>query len=124
MEAYKENLIRKELDFPVDIFILDVMEDLINIAKIDAKHSNEDQIAPFPEWVARYGDRIGNFGGVDTDHLCRKNEQEIKEIVIDVMNYSVGHGGFALGSGNSIPAYVPVAGYLAMVEAAREFRRK
>lgn len=102
--------------------IFDVMEDIINIAKIDAKHSNEDQIAPFSEWVNCYGDRIGNFGGVDTDHLCRKNEQEIKEITCEVIGYSKGRGGFALGSGNSIPAYVPVSGYIAMVEAAREER--
>ncbi len=104
--------------------IFDVMEDLINVAKIDAKHSNEDQIAPFSEWVDRYGDRIGNFGGVDTDHLCRKSTEEIREIVKDVMTYCNDKGGFALGSGNSIPDYVPVEGYLAMVEAAREFRLK
>lgn len=102
--------------------IFDVMEDIISIAGIDAKHSNEDQIAPFSEWVDKYGDRIGNFGGVDTDHLCRKSEQEIKGIVRDVIQYSVNHGGFALASGNSIPDYVPVEGYLAMVEAAREIR--
>lgn len=102
--------------------IFDVMEDLINVAKIDAKHSNEDQIAMFPEWFDRYGNRIGNFGGVDTDHLCSKNEQEIKEIVKQVTSYSVGRGGFALGSGNSIPPYVPVSGYMAMIEAGREIR--
>jgi uroporphyrinogen decarboxylase len=102
--------------------IFDVMEELVNVAKIDAKHSNEDQIALFSVWVNQYGDRIGNFGGVDTDHLCRKNEQEIKEIVKEVAGYSVGHGGFALGSGNSIPDYVPVSGYLAMLEAGRELR--
>ncbi len=102
--------------------IFDVMEDLIRVAKIDAKHSNEDQIAPFSVWVDQYGDRIGNFGGVDTDHLCRKSESEIKEIVRDVIGYSRGRGGFALGSGNSIPHYVPAAGYLAMVETAREAR--
>lgn len=102
--------------------IFDIMEDLINIAKIDAKHSNEDQIAPFSEWVNMYGDRIGNFGGVDTDHLCRKSEKEIKSIVTEVVGYSIGHGGFALGSGNSIPDYVPAAGYLAMIETARELR--
>jgi len=31
-------------------------------------------------------------------------------------------GGYALGSGNSIPEYVPVDGYLAMLEAARRIR--
>jgi len=102
--------------------IFDVMEDLINEAKIDAKHSNDNQIAPFSVWVDKYGDRIGNFGGVDTDHLCRKSEEEIKEITREVMAYSVGHGGFAIGSGNSIPDYVSVPGYLAMIEAARDFR--
>lgn len=102
--------------------IFNVMDDMISVAKIDAKHSNEDQIAPFSVWVDNYGDKIGNFGGVDTDHLCRKSEQEIKEIVRKVIGYSLGKGGFALGSGNSIPDYVPAAGYLAMLEAARELR--
>ena len=32
--------------------------------------------------------------------------------------------GYALGSGNSIPDYVPVEGYLAMVRAAQEIRRQ
>ena len=30
--------------------------------------------------------------------------------------------GYALGSGNSIPDYVPVEGYLAMVRAAQHIR--
>ena len=102
--------------------IFDVMEDVINIAGIDAKHSNEDVIAPFSQWVDMYGNRIGNFGGVDTDHLCSKSCDEIRTIVRDVMTYCKGRGGFALGSGNSIPDYVPVDGYMAMVEEARRFR--
>ena len=102
--------------------IFDIMEDLINVAKIDAKHSNEDQIAKFSVWVEKYGNRIGNFGGVDTDHLCRKSEAEIRSIVREVVSESMGHGGFALGSGNSIPDYVPPEGYLAMIEEARVLR--
>jgi uroporphyrinogen decarboxylase len=103
--------------------IFPVMDDIIAIAHIDAKHSNEDSIAPFSEWVDRYGDRIGNFGGVDMDHLCSKTEQEITRLVNDVMRCcSKGKGGFAIGSGNSIPDYVPPEGYLAMVNAARSFR--
>jgi uroporphyrinogen decarboxylase len=102
--------------------IFAVMNDLIDTARIDAKHSNEDAIAPFSEWLDRFGGRIGNFGGFDTDVLCQSNEQDIKQYVDDVVRYAVDHGGVAFGSGNSIPEYVPVSGYLAMVERVRELR--
>lgn len=101
--------------------IFNVMEDLI-AAGIDAKHSNEDQIAYFPEWVERYGDRIGNFGGIDTDAVCRLGKTELREYITDVMGRCRGHGGFAFASGNSIPNYVPVEGYLNMIEIVRELR--
>ena len=101
--------------------IFSVMEDLI-AAGIDAKHSNEDQIAPFPIWVERYGDRIGNFGGIDTDAVCRLSRPDMNEYVTEVVAKSKGHGGFAFGSGNSIPTYVPVDQYLTMNEIVRELR--
>jgi uroporphyrinogen decarboxylase len=97
------------------------MEDIIATG-IDGKHSNEDAIAPFSTWVNLYGDRICNLGGIDMNVLCLKNEAEIREIVFRTIEESVGHGGFALGSGNSIPDYVPVEGFLAMNRAANEFR--
>lgn len=102
--------------------IFSVMDALIEEAGIDAKHSNEDQIAPFPEWVTRYGDRIGNFGGVDTDVLCRETPENIRRITLDVIQACEGHGGFAVGSGNSIPDYVPAQGFLAMNHTVREYR--
>lgn len=102
--------------------IFDVMDDIIERAHIDAKHSNEDQIAPFPVWVERYGDRIGNFGGIDTDAVCRLTEPEMREYIADVVRRSRGHGGFAFGSGNSIPDYVPPEGFLAMNRIIRELR--
>ena len=101
--------------------IFGVMEDIL-AAGIDAKHSNEDAIAPFSAWVERYGGRIGNFGGIDTDRLCRCSEAEIREEVGDIVRQCAGHGGIAFGTGNSIPGYVPPANYLAMVEAIRELR--
>ena len=98
------------------------MDDLINVAKIDAKHSNEDAIAPFTEWVDRYGDKMASFGGIDTDILCRESRSSIEDKVRKVVAYCSGKGGFALSSGNSIPNYVPVEGYLAMIETARKLR--
>lgn len=102
--------------------IFDVMDDIIARVKIDAKHSNEDEIAPFWEWVERYGDRIGNFGGIDTDAVCRLSKPEMKDYIIEVVKKSKGKGGFAFGSGNSIPDYVPVENYIAMNEIIREIR--
>ena len=101
--------------------IFNVMEDLI-AAGIDAKHSNEDQIAYFPECVHNYGDRIGNFGGIDTDAVCRLDKTAMREYITDVVGQCRGHGGFAFSTGNSIPNYVPAEGYLTMVETVRELR--
>lgn len=102
--------------------IFDVMEELIRDVGIDAKHSNEDAIAPFPVWVERYGDRIGNFGGIDSDAVCRLPREEMRTYIQDVLHACVGHGGFAFGSGNSIPNYVPVEGFLNMVDIVRAYR--
>lgn len=101
--------------------IFPVMEDLIG-AGIDAKHSNEDQIAPFSEWVERYGDRIGNFGGIDVDALCQLDCPALKEYIVDIIERTKGHGGIAISTGNSIPGYVPTQGYLDMLEIVREYR--
>lgn len=103
--------------------IFDVMDDIISVAKIDAKHSNEDAIAPFKEWFERYGDRIGIFGGIDMDLLCRADAAAIRERTFEVMELAGHYRGFALGCGNSIAEYVPAEKYLAMVNAAREYRR-
>jgi len=102
--------------------IFNVFDDIIRGASIDAKHSNEDAIAHFSVWAEKYGDRIGNFGGIDTDVLCRQPPDEIRAYVLDSIARAQGHGGIAFGSGNSIPDYVPAEGYLAMVEAVRDWR--
>lgn len=102
--------------------LFSVFDQIIDIANIDAKHSNEDGIAHFSVWVDRYGDRIGNFGGIDTDVLCRCSEQEIHDYVLDSLKRVKGHGGIAFSSGNSIPDYVPTTGYLAMIDTVRQWR--
>lgn len=99
-----------------------VFDDIIEQANINAKHSNEDGIAHFSVWVDRYGDKIGNFGGIDTDVLCRCTPAEIREYILDCLEKVKGHGGIAFASGNSIPDYVPTEGYLAMVDTVRQWR--
>lgn len=102
--------------------IFDVMDDLIACG-INAKHSNEDAIAPFSRWVEEYGDRIGNFGGIDTDMLVRASDEEIEQRVKEVYDLALAkNGGLAIGSGNSIPDYVDPHKYLVMLNTVRRLR--
>ena len=102
--------------------IFDIMEDILATG-IDGKHSNEDSIAPFHEWVVRYGDRICNLGGIDMNILCCGTAQEIRNKVRATIEENIDYGGFALGCGNSIPDYIPVDAFRIMNETANEYRR-
>ena len=103
----------------------EVMPDLINTARIDAKHSNEDIIVPFAETVKKYGNEIANFGGIDLDVLCQLPAADIKNRVFEILDECVaakGARGIAFSTGNSIPDYVPAENYIAMAEAVRAYR--
>jgi len=102
--------------------IFEIMDEVIALG-IDAKHSNEDAIAPFSRWIKDYGSRIGLLGGFDMDFLCQKKPDEIREAVVRLgAEYRATARGYALGSGNSIPEYVPVENYLAMIHGAQQIR--
>lgn len=103
--------------------IFEIMEDVIALG-INAKHSNEDGIAPYGRWIADYGSRIGLLGGFDMDMLCSRSETEVYEVVREQGKaFRASARGYALGSGNSIPDYVPVENYLSMVRAAQSIRK-
>ncbi len=104
--------------------IFPVMDEIIALG-INAKHSNEDVIAPFDTWIERYGEKIALLGGIDVDVLCRTDPQDIFEQVVELgWRFRQKARGFALGSGNSIPEFVPAEGYLAMIRAAQEIRAR
>ncbi len=104
--------------------IFAIMDDLID-AGINAKHSNEDAIAPYDQWIMRYGGRIGLFGGIDTDRLCRMSPDDVYHFTLEeATRFRRIANGYALGSGNSIPPYVPPDGYRAMLAAGLEIRRR
>jgi uroporphyrinogen decarboxylase len=102
--------------------IFEVMEDAIALG-IDAKHSNEEAVAPFERWIRDYGGRIGLLGGFDMDFLCSRSEREVYDGVLERgRRFRAAAQGYALGSGNSIPDYVPAENYLAMIRAAQAIR--
>jgi uroporphyrinogen decarboxylase len=104
--------------------IFPLMDDIIELG-IDAKHSNEDQIAPFGEWIEKYSHRIGLLGGFDLNLLVLEKPDTIFHTVLDQgTRFRQMANGYGLGSGNSIPEYIPVDGYMAMIDAVREIRKR
>lgn len=93
-----------------------VMDDLIEVVGIDAKHSFEDTFLPVTEAKRLYGDRIALLGGVDVDLLVRGDEQTIRTYTRHVLESCMPGGGYALGTGNSVANYIPVRNYLAMLD--------
>jgi uroporphyrinogen decarboxylase len=100
----------------------DIMEDLIETVGIDGKHSFEDAIQPVTEVKKRYGSRIAILGGIDVDFLCRAEEKEIRNRVRDTLDECMPGGGYCLGTGNTVANYIPLNGYLAMLDEGRRYR--
>lgn len=94
-----------------------IMEDIINMG-FDAKHSYEDIILPVEKAYEKYGDRIAIMGGIDVDFISRAEPNKIEERCRAMLELSKTKGGYALGTGNSVPNYVPYNHYLAMLAAA------
>ena len=98
-----------------------IMEDLIEIVRIDARHSFEDVVEPVIEAKRRWGNRIAILGGIDVDFLCRADEQAVRRRVRDTLEQCMPGGGYCLGSGNSVANYVPLDNYLAMQDEGRKW---
>lgn len=93
-----------------------VMDFIIDELKYDAKHSWEDTICPVEEGWQRWGKRISVLGGIDMDFLIRRTPCEVHFRASEILKLTKSKG-YALGSGNSIPEFVPIDNYLAMIQA-------
>jgi len=97
---------------------VDVMEDVIEGIGFDGKHSYEDAIEPVESIYERYAGRIAILGGLDLDFICRSEPEQVYDRAVAMLERSAVRGGYGLGSGNSIPTYVPLKNYYAMIAAA------
>lgn len=95
-----------------------VMDDLIDGVGVDGKHSFEDAILPAEDFQDQYGSRVAVLGGVDVHILSAGSEADVRRRTRRLIERCGPRGRFAVGSGNSIPSYVPAANYLAMVDEA------
>lgn len=95
-----------------------VMDDVIDDMKYDGKHSFEDKIEPVEDAYERWGGRIAILGGIDVDFVCRSTPDAIIVRSKAMLERAAERGGYALGTGNSVPEYVPQDSYFAMISAA------
>lgn len=96
----------------------EVWDDILDDMRFDGKHSFEDKIQPVEEAYEAYGARIAILGGFDLDFICRSTPDGIRQRVRAMMERTRGRGRFAIGTGNSVPDYVPMENYLAMIRCA------
>ncbi len=101
-----------------------VMDDLIDMVKIDGFHSFQDVILPAAEVKARYGQRVALLGGVDMDKLATLPEADLRAYLRGILAACMPGGRFAFGSGNTIANFVPLQNYAILLDEARQWQVK
>jgi uroporphyrinogen decarboxylase len=98
-----------------------ILDDLMALG-FDGRHSYEDNILPVEQAYEFHRDKFAIIGGIDVDFICRARPEEIYVRSKAMLAQTAEHGGYALGTGNSVPDYVPDENYFSMTRAALEQR--
>ncbi len=105
-----------------DGVLWDVMEDITG-AGVTALHPIEPKSMEIRELKRRLGGRLCLCGGVEVDLLARGSREEVRHVTQQYLGEIAEGGGYCAGSSNSIPEYVKIDNYLAMVETVLLHRR-
>jgi len=96
-----------------------IIDDLYDMG-FDARHSYEDAILPVEEAYGLFAGKMAVLGGMDLDFLMRAPNWALKARARTLLARAREQGGYALGSGNSIPTFCPLEKYLAMISVIDE----
>jgi len=100
-----------------------VLDDLKECG-VNAIHPIEPKAMDIREVKERYGDKLCILGGLNLDYpLSRGTPKEVEEEVKRLIKEIAPGGGYCLGSSNSIPEYVPLENYKAMLESGLKYGR-
>ncbi len=103
-------------------FAGDIMPDIIHDMKFNGKHSFEDAIEPIEQAYLKYGRDIALLGGIDVNFMVNATPDAIRQRAKALLTLSEKFNNYALGTGNSVPDYIPDEHYLAMIAVATEGR--
>lgn len=93
-----------------------VMDDLASCG-LNALQPIEPKAMNAEELKAREGHRFCLCGNIEVDRLARKTPAEIEALVRDRIEKLAPGGGYCVGSSNTVPDYVPLQNYVAMLNA-------
>ena len=114
----------KERDIPYiyhsDGTLWPVLDDLMDCG-FNALQPIEPKAMDIMEVKEKVAGKLCLIGNVDVDLLTRGTPEEIREVSKRLLREIAPGGGYCLGSGNSVPNYVPVENYRTMVETVHEF---
>ena len=99
----------------------ELIDDIADYMKFDGRHSHEDIICPVEECYEKWHDRFAIIGGIDVDFITRATPEEITKRCVAMLDRVRDRGGFALGTGNSVPEYIPQENFLAMIKAGLDY---
>jgi len=101
-----------------------IIDDIAYDMKYDARHSYEDKIVPVESAYESLKGKIAVLGGLDVNFMVKGPAEAIYDRATAMLERTMEGGGYALGTGNSVPDYIPDEHYFAMINAAFDFERK
>jgi len=113
----------KPLIYHSDGILFDVMDRIVECG-VDAIHPIEPKAMNLADVKNRYGKKLCLIGNIDVDQLSRGTIDEIRNNVYKNIEEAGFDGGYCVGSGNSIPEYVKLENYIAMIETVKEINSK
>ena len=93
------------------------MDNLISIG-FDAIHPIDPTSMDIREVKRRVGSKLGIMGNIHTDLPSRGTPEEVRKVTKATIRHIAPGGGFALGSGNSVPSWTRFENYEVMRETA------
>jgi len=102
--------------------IWSVLDDLKDCG-VNALQPIEPQAMDIVELKQKKGRDFCLVGNVDVDLLTRGTREQIENQVKFLLSNVAPGGGYCLGSGNTVPEYVPVENYVAMIETAHRYSK-
>ena len=105
------------LFFHSDGNIWPLIDDLIAVG-FHALHPIDPTCMDIRQVKEKVGKRIGILGNIDVDLLARGTPEEVRQLTKKRLREIAPGGGYALGSGNSVPNWARFENYRAMRETA------